>query len=111
MYCLPREDLVVVIFTARKRSLGQGNIFTQFVILFTGGVSASVHAGIPPLPGSRPPPEQTPLEQTPPAQSMLGDMVNARTVRILLECNLVAVISWKCLPDFRRPVVLVRGVT
>ena len=35
------------------------------VILFTGGVSASVHAGITPTPQSRhPPPEQTPLEQT-----------------------------------------------
>ena len=39
-----------------------------FVILFTGGGSASVHAGIPP--GSRqPPPEQTsPTEQTPPRE-------------------------------------------
>ena len=38
-----------------------------------------------------PPWERTPLEQTPPhlAQSMLGDTVNARAVRILLECNLV----------------------
>ena len=54
------------------------------------------------------PPEQTPLppEQTPPpgadtphplgadtpppAQSMLGDTVNARAVRILLECKLVS---------------------
>ena len=37
------------------------------------------------------PPEQTcpTLEQTPPAQSMLGDTVNARAVRILLECKLV----------------------
>ena len=33
----------------------------------------------------------TPQEQTPPppGQSMLGDTVNARAVRILLECNLV----------------------
>ena len=34
----------------------------------------------------------TPREQTPPPspqQSMLGDTVNARAVRILLECNLV----------------------
>ena len=47
-------------------------------------------------PRSRHPPradtpwEQTPpLEQTPSPQSMLGDTVNARAVRILLECNLV----------------------
>ena len=54
-------------------------------------------------PGSRHPLEQTsppgadtphpPQEQTPPAQSMLGDTVNARAVRILLECNLVEVCS------------------
>ena len=32
----------------------------------------------------------TPREQTPPpAQSMLGDTVNAQAVRIRLECNLV----------------------
>ena len=52
-------------------------------------------------PGSRPPGEQTPPQaDTPPdrpgtphpsplAQSMLGDTVNARAVRILLECNFV----------------------
>ena len=55
-------------------------------------------------PWSRPPWKQThlpeadtpqeadtphPWEQTPPPQSMFGDMVNARVVRILLECNLV----------------------
>ena len=38
-----------------------------------------MHAGIPP-PKTRHPP---------PAQSMLGGTVNARAVRILLECNLV----------------------
>ena len=38
-------------------------------------------------PGANCPP---PLEQTPPSeQSILGDMVNERAVRILLECNLV----------------------
>ena len=51
------------------------------VILFTGG---STWAGTPPStmytaqgPG------------TPPRKSMLGDTVNERAVRILLECNLV----------------------
>ena len=56
-------------------------------------------------PGSRHPPgADTPQKQTsprsrhppgsrhPPTQSMLGDTVNAWTVRILLECNLVKVI-------------------
>ena len=40
--------------------------------------------------GYHPPgPDTPPQEQTPPAQSMLGDTVNTRAVRILLECNLV----------------------
>ena len=34
-------------------------------------------------------PGTPPLEQNPPEQSMLGDTVNVRAVRILLECNLV----------------------
>ena len=60
----------------------------ESVILLTGGVSASVHAGIHP-PGADPPRSRHPLEQTPPPKSMLGDTVNAWAVRILLECNLV----------------------
>ena len=55
-----------------------------------------MHAGIP-----LPPADTTPLRAdtsppqppTPPAQSMLGDTVNARAVRILLECNLVSYLS------------------
>ena len=50
-----------------------------------------------PLGADTPPPEQTPPPpsrhppgaDTPPAQSMLGDTVNARAVHILLGCNLV----------------------
>ena len=43
-------------------------------------------------PGSRHPPQQTPpgSRHLPPEQSMLEDTVNARAVRILLECNLVS---------------------
>ena len=68
----------------RPKSLGQGNIFSSVSrIRFTGGGSASVHAGIPP-------PEQTPhWEQASPVQCMLGDTVNKWAVCILLECNLV----------------------
>ena len=48
-------------------------------------------AGTPPR--ADPPQEQAPPSQRadppPPEQSMLGDTVNARPVRILLECNLV----------------------
>ena len=51
-----------------------------------GGDSASMHAGIADTPFR----EQTPQEQTPPPQCMLGDTGNKRAVRILLECILVA---------------------
>ena len=89
-----------------QRSWGKVIFSQACVILFTGG-SASVHADIPPTtdqgpPGAGTPPPQeqadTPQSRTPPphgagttplAQSMLGDTVNARAVRILLECNLV----------------------
>ena len=133
-------------FYRPQRSWGKVMFLQVSVILFTGGLSASVHAGIHPPPEQTPPradtpleqtpPEQTsppgadippwsrhpreqtpqeqtplgtdtpweqtppqeqttppgadtPREQTPPQQSMLGDTVNARAVRILLECNLV----------------------
>ena len=67
-------------------------IFSQAsVILFTGEDSASVHAGIPSPPGPGAPQDQAP--PTPRAQSMLGDTVNARAVRILLECNFVSNLS------------------
>ena len=50
------------------------------------GGSASVHAGIPHPPGPGTPRDQAPLppDQAPPEQSMLGDTVNERAVRILL---------------------------
>ena len=60
------------IFTARKRSLGQGNIFgSTYQEFCLGGGSASVHAEIP-APGAdtpqtrHPPGPGTPWEQTPP---------------------------------------------
>ena len=62
--------------------LGQGYVFT--------GVCDSVHRGGGVPDQVHPPTGYTPRTRyTPPAQSMLGDTVNARTVRILLECNLV----------------------
>ena len=56
-----------------RNEVGQGNVFTS-VCLSTGGVSASVHAGIPPRtrhpPGSRHPPRPgnptSPPDQAPP---------------------------------------------
>ena len=66
--------------------LGQGYVFT--------GVCDSVHRGFclsacwdTTHPGSRHPLRSR--HPFPPEQTMLGDTVNARAVRILLECNLV----------------------
>ena len=74
--------------------LGQGYVFT--------GICHSVNRGEyltrytpwdqvhPPRTRYTPRPGTPPRTRyTPPAQSMLADMVNARAVRILLECNLV----------------------
>ena len=50
------RHICTAIFTARKRSLGQGNIFTNICVknsVHRGGGSAPLHAGIPP-----PPPRQ-----------------------------------------------------
>ena len=66
-----REFNLCIIITARKRSLGQGNIFSSMCQEFcTQGGSASVHAGIPPsptpdTPQTRHPQTRHPLEQTP----------------------------------------------
>ena len=94
-----------IVITARKQSLGQGNIFSSVCREFCSqGGSASVHAGIPPPPpgtrqppppGADPPGTRHPRQQTPPGsrhppvQCMLRDTVNKRAVCILLECNLV----------------------
>ena len=70
-------------FTTRKRSLGQGNIFSsvcQGFCTWGGGVCLSACWDTTPRPGRHPPS---------PEQSMLGDTVNERAVCILLECNLV----------------------
>ena len=100
-----------------QRSCGQGNVFTG-VCLSTGGVSASVHAGMPSPrdgephppsgmenhpprwrtppgmenpPGSRTPPgwRTPPGNGEPPPRSRLQHTVYERPVRILLECILV----------------------
>ena len=74
-----------------QRSWGKVMFSQACVILFTGGVcwytttTPSLGSGHPP--GTDTPPEQTPCLSLP--QSMLGHTVNARAVRVLLECNLV----------------------
>ena len=87
------------IFTARKRSLVQDNIFTPVChSVHRGGVPQCMLGYHPPPrpatppgadipPGTRHPPWS---RHTPQEQSMLGDTVNERAVRILLECNLVS---------------------
>ena len=91
--------------TGRNEVVAKVIFLHLFVILFTGGVSASVHARIPHPPGadtprsrhpqSRHPPgadTPPPREQTPPPpRSRLRHTVNERPVRILLECILVLV--------------------
>ena len=102
--------LFQLIFTAHKRSLGQGNVFTD-VCLSTGGRgsasrgSASVGEGVC-IQGGRGSASKRGdvciqrgwarggglhqgVGQTPLPQHGLRDTVNKRTVRILLECILV----------------------
>ena len=109
--------MLLNIITARKRSLRR-LCYHRYLSVHGGGVSTPLHAGIHPpgadtpweltpntplgadtrhppgsrhTPRSRHPPEQTfpPRADTPPAQCMLGDTGNKRTVRILLKCILV----------------------
>ena len=92
----------------------EGYVFTRVChSVHWGGVSASVHAGIPPA-ANTPPGADTPRANTPtprrrhppskhppppgadtsPVQCMLGDTVNKRAVCILLECNLADKINY-----------------
>ena len=107
----------VIIFTGGNEVVAKVMFLQASVILSTGGVSASVHVGIPHTPtsleqtppGSRhPPQEQIPpppspradtpgsrpppgADTTPPPRTRLRHTVNERPVRILLECILVNV--------------------
>ena len=116
------------LITARKRSLGQGNIFSSMCQEFCprgGGLLQCMLGYHPPWqadtpPASRhpsgkenppgkadPPARRPPLwqgrppgKETPPsAQCMLGDTVNKRAVCILLECNLVSSSFWENLEN------------
>ena len=77
--CEPLHTILYNPILPAATKLGQGNIFRSVCQEFCprgGGVSASVHAGIHPPPGSG-------LQHT----------VNERPVRILLECILVLLLS------------------
>ena len=92
------------LITTRKRSLGQGNIFSSVCQEFCSGGSTwagTPQAGTPLLgrytPPGRYPPGQvhppgryTPWQVHPREQCMLGDTGNKRAVRILLDCILVS---------------------
>ena len=57
------------LITGRNEVVAKVMFLLVSVILCTGGVSASVHAGIPPPADTHSPPEQTtPWEQTPPQE-------------------------------------------
>ena len=107
-------DCYCFLVTARKRSLGQGNIFSRVCQEFCsqgGGGLPQLMMGYHPRPGTAQadppqadtpwnklppptdPPEQTQLPRSiPPEQCMLGDTVNKRAVCVLLECNLVVIV-------------------
>ena len=97
-FCHPSFSEII---TARKRSLRRLCFYTDLsVIIFTGRVSAPVHAGIPSSgPEADIPPEQTRSEsrtpkQPPPSRLPLHSACwatsNKRAVRILLKCILVS---------------------
>ena len=97
-YAAPCLSFSLVLFShiyRPQRSWGKVMFLQASVILSTGG--GSTWPGTPPGPGTPPWDQVHPLDQappqttTPPAQSMLGDTVNARAVRILLECILVRI--------------------
>ena len=106
----PRETIAY--FYRPQRSWGKVMFLQASVILSTGGEyltrypprtrhtppgpgTTPLGPGTPPLGPGTPPRTTGPGTHTPPppAQNMLGDTVNARAVRILLECNLVTSVS------------------
>ena len=63
--CCPQRDCYWLI-TGRNKVVAKVIFLHLFVILFRGGMSASVPAGIPHPPGADPSPEQTPPRSRPP---------------------------------------------
>ena len=73
-------------FYRPQRSWGKEMFLQASVILLTGGVCLSVCWDITPTGADTSPRADTSL-----VQSILGDTVNARAVRILLKCTLVMI--------------------
>ena len=84
--CCQMQTLSMNIITARNEVGARLYFHRRLWFCSQGGVCLSACWDTTPPPGTSPPPPQT---RHPPAQSMLGDTVNARAVCILLECNLV----------------------
>ena len=83
------KNLLGSVITARKRSLGQGNVFTRMCHSIHRGEEVCLgrvylKGGLPP--GGLDPGE---LGRPPEIHEILRDTVNKRAVRILLECFLV----------------------
>ena len=66
------HSLIFIIITSRNEVVAKVTFLHLSAILFTGGVSASMHAGIPPPWEQTPPRADTPQEQTPPEQTPPG---------------------------------------
>ena len=80
-------------FLPAATKLGQGNIFTPVCDSVNGGGSASVHAGMHPPSRQNPTSRQadSPAGRPAPGRQTPPGTVNARLVRILLECILVPI--------------------
>ena len=85
----------ILIFTARKRSLGLDNIFTRICLSTGEGVLPDRDPPEPTL--NRDTPDRDPPGQRPPGQRPLYGKEQA--VRILLECILAIISKWAPLSD------------
>ena len=101
----------VLIFTIRKRSFGQGNVFYTCLLFCSQGrlcqgVLESLDIDPPRKTSGQTPPGQTPFwtetlpwAETPRTKTPYG---KERAVRILLECILVLAYFWKTLRYFEK---------
>ena len=95
-----RTEIHVVLITGLNEVVAKVIFLHLSVILFTGGVSASVTT--PPHPRSKHPGSRHPLEADTSPVSRLRHTVNERPVCILLECILVPVLFGQNLFKFRK---------
>ena len=85
-----KSALLRLAYLPPATKLGQGYVFTGVCdSVHRGGICLSACWDTTPQEQMRPSRHPASTDTPPPPQSMLGDTVNARAVRILLECNLV----------------------